>query len=205
MRSIVSVVLALSFGACDPDAQRSAGSVVGARTEEGGVHRRVATAHGPLHVWTPRHSSESGDIVVYVHADIDRAWQDDQLAAQFAASGLDAMFIASGPSWGSLAEVLGTAQLQTTLALPAGKVIVVGRSPVSWLAESQLDRVVILDVVDVARYGEWLEARADRQLIVVGGAAARLPAARAVYVKAAALPVLLQMAAANPTTPIAQM
>lgn len=231
MRSIVSLVIALStLGACDPDAQRTAGTVVGTRTQEkteGGVHRRVTTAHGPLHVWTPRHYSESGDIVVYVHAGIDRAWQDDQLAAQFAASGLDALFIASEPSWGSLAEVLGTAKARTQLALPMGKVIVAG-SPASWLAESQLDRLVMTDLTgDVTRYREWLDARRDRQLIFAGEAATQLHAllpaamvldqvpalgqaraARAIYVKSTgsdALPVLLQMASDDAGTPIAQM
>lgn len=237
MRSIVGLVLALStLGACDPDPQRSAGTVVGAvdtRSEEkaeGGVHRRVTTPHGPLHVWTPQHYSESGDIVVYVHADVDRAWTDGRLAAQFAASGLDAMFIASDPSWGSLAEVLGTAQARTQLALPMGKVIVVGRAPLvaPWMAESQLDRLVVTDVAgEVAGYRAWLDARRDRQLIFVGGESATqlhglLPAAtvlaqvpalgqaratRVVYVKSAgsaALPVLLQMAGDDAATPVAK-
>lgn len=230
MRSIVSLVLALStLGACDSDAQRSVGTLVGAaapRMEdelEAGMHRRVTTAHGPLHMWTPRHYSESGDIVVYVHAD---AW-NDELVKQFAASGLDAMFIAVDPSWASLSEVLGTAHAKAKLALPMGKVIVVGAASIaSWMAESQLDRLVVTNAVDVARYRDWLEMKRDRQLILVGGDVAeelhallpaatvldQLPelgqahAARVVYVKKSGdLSVLLQMASDDAGTPVARM
>ncbi len=167
---------------------------VGTRLEDsafGGMHRRVTTAHGPLHVWTPRHYSESGDLVVYVHGnhvDVDTAWNDQQLVKQFAASGLDAMFIAcEAPSaegepvkWASLAELLGTTKSTTKLELPMGRVIVVGhsaahRTVVPWMAESQLDRLVMIDSIygDVERYRDWLGEQRDRQLIFVGGASTR--------------------------------
>jgi len=191
MRAIASLIgLVAALGACESDAKRSERTAQASTANtledraEGGIHRRVTTAHGPLHLWTPRHYSETGDIVVYVHGNythVDDAWQDHRLAKQFAASGLDALFIAceapAGPdedvSWASLSELLGTTH--RAVPLPSGRVIVVGhsaahRTVVPWLAESQLDGVVMLDAVygDVGRYRSWLRERRDRQLIFVG-------------------------------------
>jgi len=197
MRSIASLmVLVAAVAACDSDARRSnrtaSAAMAYAATAnglegrvEGGVHRRVTTAHGPVHVWTPRHYSESGDLVVYIHGndiDVDTAWDDHRLAKQFATSGVDAMFIAceapSGPEqkvhWASLSELLGTTQREIG-ALPSGRVIVIGHSDayrtiLPWLAESQLDGLVMIDGVagDEPEYAKWIHTRNDRQLIFVG-------------------------------------
>ncbi len=213
MRSIASLFgLVALLGACESDAERSdrtsqlaMGGMIPSPVErapandledqqEGGVHRRVATAHGPLHVWTPRHYSETADIVVYVHGTdvhVDDAWKEHRLATQFAASGLDAMFIAceapAGPedtvSWASLSELLGTAQKSLGLTLPGGRVIVVGHGAAStvvpWLSESQLDNVVMIDAGsgDIERYKSWLDGRRARQLILVGNSSAQVPGA----------------------------
>ena len=249
MRSIASLVALLAvLAACESDAKRSertANPAMSAATAgatatptesdleervEGGVHRLVTTAHGALHLWTPRHYSESGDIVVYVHG--DDAWREDLLASRFAASGLDALFIAGGADWGSLAELLGTTHRANPL--PTGRVIVVGYSAaqvVPWLAESQLDGLVVMDSVhgDVDRYRTWLHERRDRQLIFVGIETARLHArlpeatvveklpalgqargGRLMLVKSerqssTMLPVVLQMAGDEGGVPVAQL
>lgn len=197
MRSFVSLIIAITtVAACDSEtgrSERTVGSITSAKIEEkvaNGLHRRVVSAHGPIHVWTPRHYSESGDIVVYVHGNevtVDEAWKQHALAQQFEASGIDAMFIAcEAPSndgapvnWASLSELLGTTQ-KLGIELPKGDVIVAGHSAahrtiVPWLAESQVDRLVMIDAVygDVERYRDWLGAKRDRQLIFVGGDSTR--------------------------------
>ncbi len=191
MRAIASLIgLLVALTACESDQRSSERTpqMASARSSEdrieGGLHRRVTTAHGPLHLWTPRHYSESADIVVYVHGnyvDVDTAWTEHRLAAQFAASGIDALFIAceapSSPqedvSWASLSELLGTTH--RAMPLPSGRVIVVGHSAahrtiIPWLAESQLDSLVMVDAVygHIDRYRSWLRERTDRQLIFVG-------------------------------------
>ncbi|MBA2539829.1 MAG: hypothetical protein H0V17_09365 [Deltaproteobacteria bacterium] len=182
----------LALAACDPETQRAtavaeAADQPGSRTLEGGVYRRVSTAHGPLHVWTPANYTGRGDIVVYVHGysvTADQAWTEHRLAAQFAASGLDAMFIAcEAPasvdepvSWSSLSELLGTAQRAIGQELPDGRVAVVGhsgahRTVLPWLPESQLDTLVLVDAVhgDVERWRTWATEKRERRLVFVGG------------------------------------
>ena len=68
-----------------------------ARADDGGRHRRITTARGPVHVWQPSAtlSAQSG-IVVYVHGlyiDADDAWREHDLGEQFERSGRDAIFI----------------------------------------------------------------------------------------------------------------
>jgi hypothetical protein len=185
------VIAAISVAACNSETQRAtpeaeaAGS--NARTPlEGGVHQRVSTAHGPLHLWTPGGYSGRGDIVVYVHGNrvnVDQAWTNHRLASQFAASEIDAMFIvceapatdAESVSWVSLSELLGTAERASGQVLPSGRVAVVGhsaahRTVLPWLDESQLDTLVLVDAVygDVDRWAAWAKAKDDRRLIFVG-------------------------------------
>ena len=66
--------------------------------EAEGTHYRVQTEHGPVHLFRPAgYERRTAGIVVYVHGlytRVDQAWREHQLAAQFAASGANALFIA---------------------------------------------------------------------------------------------------------------
>jgi hypothetical protein len=151
----------------------------------GARHIRIETRHrGPIHVWVPDgYDPAHAGIVVYVHgyfANVDDAWKQYGLAHQFAASGIDAVFIApeaptsptDAVSWSSLAELLD--RVDDTVDLPDGPLIAVGhsgahRTLAEWLDDPDLDTVVLLD----ALYGKvdeikgWLDASDDHRLIDV--------------------------------------
>jgi hypothetical protein len=140
------------------DAGADASGEVGAR----GVHRRIATAHGPVHVWTPEaYNHETAGIVVYVHGyytSVDEAWHKHNLAAQFAASGRNALFIVpEAPShnwhevrWTDLGDLIRTVRRSLNLKRPWGPVVAVGhsgayRTLIPWLEYRQLSHVILLD------------------------------------------------------------
>ena len=127
-----------------------------------GVHWRMETEHGVVHAWAPlTYRARRAGVVVYVHGygtDVDHAWDEQKLAAQFAASGRNALFIvpeapASGaeePSWPELGDLLRTVFRDTAVRRPAGALVVVGhsgafRTVVPWLAYTPLDDVILLD------------------------------------------------------------
>jgi hypothetical protein len=151
-------------------------------------HQRFTSPHGPVHVWTPAgYEPATAGIVVYVHGyytDVDRAWDRHRLQEQFAASALNALFVACeaprGPAepvhWPSLRELLDAVAEHVDSALPRGRVVAVGHSGAHrtlsrWLAEesSSVETLVLLD----AFYGDdtslpgWLSASAERRLINV--------------------------------------
>ena len=84
---------------------------------EGGVHWRIRSQHGPIHVWVPAdYDRATAGTVVYVHGywtDADGAWKKHRLARQFRQSRQNALFIVpeapSGPDqgvvWDSLVEL----------------------------------------------------------------------------------------------------
>jgi len=144
-----------------------------------GEHRRHETPSGPLHVWTPPHyDASSATLVVYVHGyftSVDDAWERDFLAAQFAASQANAMFVAcgapSGPrepvAWPSLERLVDA--LAVHEVAPAGAIVAIGHSGAyrtisRWLDHPRLGTVVRLD----AAYGEeelyraWLSKGSHR-------------------------------------------
>jgi len=131
-----------------------------AETEAGGEHFRLAGRHGIVHAWRPaNYNAASAGIVVYVHgysASVDRAWTEHGLAAQFAASRENAVFIApEAPTgsrepvlWSSLGMLLDT--VAHTLPLPKGPLIVVGhsgafRTILPWLSDRRVRNVILLD------------------------------------------------------------
>ena len=77
--------------------------------EAGGQHIRLATEHGPVHLWMPPgYRQETAGIALYVHGyytDVDRAWTEHRLAAQFRDSGRNALFIAPEAPAGAADEV----------------------------------------------------------------------------------------------------
>lgn len=146
---------------------------------EGGQHVRLATKRGPVHLWC-RTGSEPTNVVVYVHGyrdDVDSAFTHHQLAAQFAKSQVDALFIAvAAPSGADQPVVFGDLdELLEVVGAPAGRVLVVGhsggnRTLKSWLRSARVEEVVLLD----GFYGEssswtrWLTARPGALLRVIG-------------------------------------
>lgn len=146
---------------------------------EGGEHTRLVTKRGAVHLWC-RAGSEPKSVVVYVHGyrdDVDSAFIGHRLAAQFAQSKVEALFIAvaapSGPgqpvAFGDLDELLALVNA------PAGPVLVLGhsggnRTLKAWLTSTRVNEVVLLD----GFYGEsmswtkWLTARPNATLRVVG-------------------------------------
>lgn len=151
-------------------------------------HLRFSTAHGPIHVYFPDHYDRAhARTIIYVHgfyANVDEAWDRYHLADQFAASGLDALFIAcEAPTgaddpvaWPSLGDLLSAVREHLGQALPPGQIVAVGHSGAHitltrWLDEPQLDTVVLLDALygEVADFAAWLEQSDQHRLIDVGG------------------------------------
>lgn len=149
-------------------------------------HLRVRSPHGAVHVWSPGgYDPATAATVIYVHgyfADVDSAWSGHHLAAQFRASGLNALFVAcEAPgdatqpvAWTSLGELLALVR-RATGALPNGRVVALGhsgahRTLLRWLDEPRLDTIALVDAAygDLSTYDAWLDARDDRRLIDVG-------------------------------------
>jgi hypothetical protein len=149
-----------------------------------GHYQRYETPAGPLHVCTPSdYEAPSARLVVYVHGyftRVDDAWTQHRLAEQFAASGLNAMFVACeappGPrdpvSWPSLQRLLETLNRGADLPLPKGDVVAIGHSAAyrtvdGWLAHPRLQTVVRFDAAygDVDLYRGWMRASSSHQLV----------------------------------------
>lgn len=147
---------------------------------------RFATDSGPVRVWMPRgYDPATAGIVIYVHGyftTVDGAWRRHRLPRQFAASGLNALFIACeaprGPddpvAWDSVDDLLDRVADNVDLPLPDGPVVAVGHSGAhrtlwAWLDDDRLDTLALLD----AMYGEpepllaWLDEDDDHRLIDV--------------------------------------
>jgi hypothetical protein len=159
-----------------------------AETEAGGEHARLAGARGIVHVWRPaNYAAASAGIVIYVHGyatGVDRAWREHGLAAQFAESRENAIFIApEAPTrvgepvlWSSLGMLLET--VARAQPLPKGPLVVVGhsgafRTILPWLGDRRVRNLILLDGL----YGRdlpfhaWLKSGARgpraKQLVVV--------------------------------------
>lgn len=149
-----------------------------ARAGDEGVHRRLQTRRGPVHVWQagPALNAQSG-IVVYVHGyyiDADEAWRDHNLGEQFQRSGRDAIFIVpEAPAssddevvWPSLGDLLRAVAAEVG-PLPDGPVVIAGhsgayRTLIPWLEYGPVDDVILLDALygNEEDFAAWLtEAR----------------------------------------------
>jgi hypothetical protein len=158
-----------------------------ATADSGSEYTRIATVNGPLHLWKPAgYDPDTAGIVIYVHGyyvNVDRAWRDHHLAAQFAESGLNALFVACeaprGPShavsWPSLALLLATIERELDEPRRDARVVAIAHSGAhrtlsSWLTNERLATIVLMD----AHYGEmprvrsWITASEERRLINVG-------------------------------------
>ncbi len=208
----VSVLTALGLFACESEQPRAAEIDVKAPTTRVGVstsgtvseveppeplsvaqlvakgqYWRWTTPNGPIHVWIPEgYKPKGAATVVYVHGfytKVDAAWKNHQLPAQFAASGVNAMFIAcealangsEAVSWTSLTELLKTVRQHIGQRVPKGRLVAVAhsgawRTLVGWLNEPKLDTVVLFDAAygEIAQYRDWVLASPKRRLIDIG-------------------------------------
>lgn len=156
------------------------------------THTRLMTSNGPIHVWTPRgYDAATAGVVVYVHGfytTVDRAWREHRLARQFAASGVNALYIAcEAPnrpgkrvSWTSLSALLTRVASELGTTLPTGRVAAVGHSGAyrtlsAWLDSEELGTVALVDALygDVPRFRDWIKRSEDRRLIDVADLATR--------------------------------
>lgn len=133
-----------------------------------------------MHLWC-RTQSEPQKVVVYVHGyrdDVDSAFTNHQLAAQFAKSEVDALFIAvAAPSGADQPVVFGDLDelLEWVGAPVAAPVLVIGhsggnRTLKAWLRSSRVEEVVLLDGFygDAAPWTRWLTERPGAVLRAVG-------------------------------------
>lgn len=166
----------------DPDAAPPPRDALDERVDAG-RHWRLDTARGAIHVWIPAdYDAGTAAAVVFVHGywvGVDEAWDSYRLAAQFALSGINAMFIApEAPAakwepiaWRSLADLVRTVAGGIDAAMPAHRLVAVGhsgayRTLAPWLANPALDTVVLLDAL-YTDYGVlgWLRASRQHRLV----------------------------------------
>jgi len=130
----------------------------------GGMHWRLLTAKGPVHVWQPRgYDPTTAGTVVYVHGyytNVDNAWVQHALAEQFAASKANALFIVpEAPSggdqevfWPVLSDLVNEVERQLTGMKVHEPVVVVGHSGAwrtigSWVDEPRIQSFLLLDAL----------------------------------------------------------
>lgn len=146
-------------------------------------HQRFQTPNGPVHVFIPDGYTHGGT-VVYVHGyydNVDTAWTNHKLQAQFEASGRDAMFIAieapqkKGDSvrWTSLSALLDDVQFRLGIK-PPDNVCAVAHSAgfetvAQWLGDSRLRTIILLDALYgyVQKYLAWAMEPGHEITIVV--------------------------------------
>lgn len=152
----------------------------------GGIHYRIPTPRGPVHVWTPpRYQPQRATLTLFAHGygtSADRVWTQSRLAAQFRASGRNALFIVpEGPRssgqplpWPRLAELRAVVARQLCAELPGGEITLVGhssglRTVIAWLRDPGVREVVLLDGLygQRAKLATWLAERPRRRLRVV--------------------------------------
>lgn len=146
----------------------------------GGQHSQVVTTQGRVHVWC-RSGRELGAVVVYVHGywdTLDSAFEGHQLARQFAASQLDALFVVvEAPSGPKQSVVVG--DLDALLAelkvgsLPERTLLIAhsggNRTLKRWLGSPRAKEVVVLDGLygSTSEYVAFLSGGEDRRVRLV--------------------------------------
>ncbi|MBK7862897.1 MAG: hypothetical protein IPJ65_30665 [Archangiaceae bacterium] len=170
----------------------SLGCLPGGASSEDGVHQRLSTPQGPVHLWCAS-SRAPTETVIFVHGhelNADEVSAKHGLGQQFKSSGRNALFVvpdapvngAEAIKWRSLEELLSTIDASAGVRAPRA-VLIVGhsgayRSIAPWLKSPLANRVVLLDAFygDMVEYDDWL-ARQDVRLRVVS--ALTLPRAEA--------------------------
>lgn len=168
---MLSLVLATGLG-CLPQ---------GASADRG-VHQRLSTQGGPVHLWCPSRGAPA-ETVVFVHGhelNADEVYAQHQLGEQFESSGRAALFVvpeapidaAEPVKWSSLEALLATVDAAAGVRAPRS-VIVVGhsgayRTIARWLSSPLATRVVLLDAAygDLVEFDDWL-SRPEARLHVL--------------------------------------
>ena len=160
-------------------------------SEAGGTHLRVETAHGPVHLFRPAgYDRRTAGLVIYVHGlytGVDQAWREHGLAAQFAASGANALFIApeapaaadEPPPWSDLESLIETALRRARLRRPPGPLVAAGhsgayRTLAAWLDDPALRHLILIDALygDEGEFRAWLDRdHGHKMTLVVKGTA----------------------------------
>jgi hypothetical protein len=187
--ALLMTTIAIAAGGVALGAARSrsgAATRVGPQRLGGGIHQRLGTRNGPIHIFRPaRYDRRTAGIVVYVHgyyAHADAAWREHRLGEQFAASRRNALFIvpeapASGEeasSWTNLGRLLTTVFKRTGLPRPGGPLVVVGHSAAyrtiaPWLVEPSLHSLILVDAMygNEGAFREWLDRTPSNQMTLV--------------------------------------
>ncbi len=151
---------------------------------EGGQHTRLSTERGAIHLWCDA-ETELRAVVIYVHGygdDVDSAFTNHQLAAQFAKSNVEALFISvaapSGPEGQVAFEELDSllAQVSKHVGAPLPETVVLlghsggYRTLKLWLSSTRVQEVVLLDGFygDSAPWSQWLINRPSATLRLIG-------------------------------------
>jgi len=130
----------------------------------GGIHWRLLTGKGPVHVWQPRgYDPATAGTVLYVHGyytNVDGAWVQHALAEQFAASKANALFIVpeapSGSteevSWPVLGDLLKEVEKQLVGIKARSPVVVAGHSGAwrtlgGWTDDKRVENFILLDAL----------------------------------------------------------
>lgn len=152
-----------------------------------GDSKRIDGPAGAIRVWRPAgYRPETAATVVYVHgyyADVDTAWRDYQLPEQFAASAVNAVFIAPEAPNGKrqqvqyrdLGELIRTVEDALGEPRPSGPLIVIGhsgayRTLLTWIDYPPIDTVILVDALygNMDEFKTWLAEGAGRRLVTVG-------------------------------------
>jgi hypothetical protein len=194
--AVAAVVIVGARGATSQPAPAAVAADAGARADAGsplalavqrGQALRVAAAEGPIHVWRPAgYHADTAATVVYVHGyytDVDTAWRDHQLPAQFAASAVNALFVAPEAPDGArqqiqfrdLGELLRTVETELGEPRPSGPLIILAhsgayRTVLAWLDYPLIDTVVMIDSLygDFDELRDWLAHGPARRLVTIG-------------------------------------
>lgn len=191
---VLMTVLGITAAGVAPAAAAPA-TVIKARTKakrtgpqklNGGIHQRLGTRNGPIHLFRPaRYDRRTAGIVIYLHGyyvHADAAWREHRLGEQFAASRRNALFIvpeapASGDeasSWTNLRRLLATVLKRARLQQPGGPLVVAGhsgayRSIVPFLVEPTLHSLILVDAMygNEGSFREWLDRAPSNQMTLV--------------------------------------
>ncbi|MBL8910801.1 MAG: hypothetical protein JNM17_08885 [Archangium sp.] len=146
----------------------------------GGHHSKVVTTQGPVHLWC-RGDRELTSVVVYVHGywdTADSAFDGHQLAQQFAASQLDALFVVveapSGPKQNVVVTDLDAMLSELKISDLPRRTLLIGhsggnRTLKQWLRSDRARDVVLLDGLygSTKEWTEWLGKNGDARLALV--------------------------------------
>jgi hypothetical protein len=150
------------------------------------AHWRFDTPQGPVHVFRPAgYERQKGGVVIYVHGlfnDVDSAWDEHELDAQFQETNRNAIFLmpeapvqgSDATRWNNLQELLDDVHTRLPkLELETGPLVAVGHSGAyrtigNWLSHPRLQEIVLIDGLYgmEEEYAAWLNADIGHRMIM---------------------------------------